>query len=189
MFSTSIGEKQTIRQEVGNIRVRSFMHPMAGQHTSRCNEIQHHLQGRHRQRSSRSNALHTHQFPPPNPATVRINSGDAPLQTQNIIDIFKNLNGICKNISGICRNISDILSLFRTATELDVKSGWVWRAEWRGSYGGDGYFELRKRRFHTAQMTTRNCIFVGRLFRFSQIISKFAIRTEVRLCEARRNNE
>jgi hypothetical protein len=118
-----------------------------------------------------------------------LNLSHSALQTQNIIDIFKNLNGICKNINGICRNISDILSLFRTATEFKVDSGWVWRAEWRGSYGGDGYFALRNRRFHTAQMATRNCIFVGRLFRFSQIISKFAIRTEVRLCEARRNNE
>jgi hypothetical protein len=49
----------------------------------------------------------------PNSATPHLRLGCCADQTQNIIDIFENLNGICRNISEICRNINDILSLFR----------------------------------------------------------------------------
>jgi hypothetical protein len=42
-------------------------------------------------------------------------------QTQNIIEICRNINGIFKNINGICKNINDILSLVRTASENCVR--------------------------------------------------------------------
>ena len=45
-----------------------------------------------------------------NLTTPRLRLGCCAEQTQNIIDIFENLNGICKNINGICRNINDILT-------------------------------------------------------------------------------
>ena len=51
-------------------------------------------------------------------------------ETQNIIEICRNLNGICKNINGILENISDILSFIRTATELSANNGQVCGAQW-----------------------------------------------------------
>lgn len=55
-------------------------------------------------------ALQARLLRPSSSATVRFNSVDAPLQTQNTTDIFKNLTGICKNINGISTNINDILT-------------------------------------------------------------------------------
>jgi len=42
-------------------------------------------------------------------------------KTQNIIDIFRNLNGICTNLNGIFKNINDILSFIGASSAFRLR--------------------------------------------------------------------
>jgi len=56
-----------------------------------------------------------------NSAATQKKLGSGAEKTQNIIDIFRNLNGICTNLNGIFKNINDILSFIGASSAFRLQ--------------------------------------------------------------------